>query len=272
MLSAGDGQQRGGTASVSEVLATRRFTASGEATILAIEPTRYWTYLTVAGQKVFEVSGRCDTCPYAFTKLVDTSTVDLQGLLAQLREGIDEIPDSALELMSRGLPSGDYLATLLDVDPVRVALGGDDDYFSTEQGGIWAPALTLEGGRHYPRTNYYRTRTRRQEPDAMFYEFIVPMQSETSPRRLQHWRERIGAGVTPVALALGLGEERQPAVWDGHPDVTRHLCVAHYLLDGHHRVEAAARDGHSVRLLTAYLLTDPVTPAEAVTQGFLRNG
>jgi hypothetical protein len=131
-----------------EVIAYQPFTATGEATVLSVEAPGHMIYLSVNGQASMEISSRCDTCPFAFTKLIDAPSVDLQGVIDHLHSGISTIGDDIIELLSRGLPSGEYIATLLEIEPTFTTFGQPDDYFSTEQGGIWEPALQYEGGRH----------------------------------------------------------------------------------------------------------------------------
>jgi hypothetical protein len=256
------------------VIAYQPFTATGEATVLSVEVLSHMVYLRVHGQVSLEISSRCDTCPFAFTKLLDAASVDLHGVIDRLHGGISTIGDDIIDFLVRGLPAGEYLATLLELEPTWTFFGQPDDYFSTEQGGIWAPELQSEGGRHFPRTDYYRTATTLVKPDAKFFEFVVPLHHPGSPQRVYDWKQRMQEGARPVALAVAFGEKRQPATWDGNPSVTTHLCVAHYLLDGHHRFAAAADAGIPIRLLSAYALggsvLPPWRPNEAVTATFLR--
>src|SRR5207244_2886295 len=76
---------------------------------------------------------------------------------------------------------------------------------------IWAPALSCEAGRHFPRTRYWRTASARTAPATMFHEFVVPLHGTRSHVRVLDWAERIQAGQRPVALSIALGERRQPA-------------------------------------------------------------
>ena len=53
----------------------------------------------------------------------------------------------------------------------------------------------------------------------------------------------------PTVLARGLVGDRGPANWDAQPDYTRHLVVTRYILDGHHKIAAAAQAGLAVQFL-----------------------
>jgi hypothetical protein len=46
----------------------------------------------------------------------------------------------------------------------------------------------------------------------------------------------------PTALGLGLADDRGPATWNDQPECSRHLVVTLHLLDGHHKVAAAAAE------------------------------
>jgi hypothetical protein len=56
----------------------------------------------------------------------------------------------------------------------------------------------------------------------------------------------------PTALAVATVDDRGPAVWDRQPQYTRHLIVTLYLLDGHHKVLAAAGAGLPVQFLALF--------------------
>ena len=54
----------------------------------------------------------------------------------------------------------------------------------------------------------------------------------------------------PTVLALGLVDDRGPANWGTtRPDYTRHLVVTLYILDGHHKMAAAAQAALAVQFL-----------------------
>ena len=50
----------------------------------------------------------------------------------------------------------------------------------------------------------------------------------------------------PNVLALGLVDDRGP---DAQPDYTRHLVVTLYILDGHHKIAAAAQAALAMQFL-----------------------
>jgi hypothetical protein len=76
-------------------------------------------------------------------------------------------------------------------------------------------------------------------------------------------------GRVPTALALSVLDVKQPADWEGEPEVTEHSVLAHYLLDGHRRINAAAREGLPTRLL-ALLALDLCGASEEQVERLLR--
>jgi hypothetical protein len=92
------------------LITTREFQATGDATILSFDHDDkkdwFWGYLSVDGRRRFEVTGRCDTCPFSFARLAESASVDLGRMAQRLRDGVDEISDPLIEVLSRGLPAG----------------------------------------------------------------------------------------------------------------------------------------------------------------------
>ena len=66
---------------------------------------------------------------------------------------------------------------------------------------------------------------------------------------VQTHRAALAEGSSATAVALSVLDVNQPANWEGNPPVNEHWCLAHYLLDGHHKLFAAAEAGLPVRLL-----------------------
>jgi hypothetical protein len=59
---------------------------------------------------------------------------------------------------------------------------------------------------------------------------------------------------------------KQPAVWSGEPTITSHSCLAHYLLDGHHKVFAASKAGLPLTLLAFLAIENGISSGEQIEQ------
>ena len=127
--------------------------------------------------------------------------------------------------------------------------GTAQDYFSNDQVTTWG-ADPGAGAADDPGTPYYRTFETPVRKDRHLYEFVVPMVPPT-------WNDHDtvadylrGDGVeSATAVAYSLLDVLQPAM-DEAEDYYEHWVLTHFLLDGHHKIEAAATAGRPIRLLS----------------------
>jgi hypothetical protein len=123
------------------------------------------------------------------------------------------------------------------------------DYFSHEQVTTWGvdPVVGLPED---PGTPYYRTFEAPVGKDRHLYEFVVPMVPPAwNDRQRAAEYSAAEAGEPGTAVGYSLLDALQPAM-DEADDYYGHWVLTHFLLDGHHKIEAAARDGRPVRLLS----------------------
>jgi hypothetical protein len=200
----------------------------------------------------FELSFWCGTCPFVFKRLEGSNeTVSLAHLERQLATGIEGLEEDVINRFAALLPVGNYVPLLLSVRPrlVRPLEGGD--YFAEEQvatfgiNGFW-------GLPEYPQTPYYRTYETPVDLDAHLFEFIVPMvpPSWNDRARVEEHRRRLTSSSHATAVAVSLLDVCQPAVDHESRDYFAHWALTHFLLDGHHKVEAAAEAEKPLQLLS----------------------
>ena len=70
---------------------------------------------------------------------------------------------------------------------------------------------------------------------------------------------------SPTAVAVSILDVCQPAEMEG-ADHYAHWCLTHFLLDGHHKMEAAARERHSLRLLSLLATGASLATSEQVAR------
>jgi hypothetical protein len=118
-----------------------------------------------------------------------------------------------------------------------VALFGIDGYY---------------GVPHYPKTPYYRLSTLAMPPEGLLIELGIPLHQPGTldPEVVDRYKQELQEGSTPAAFAVGVLDIRQPAVWKGKPEFTEHYVLAQYLLDGHHKMQAAAELGADIQVLS----------------------
>jgi hypothetical protein len=232
-----------------------------------------WTrYLTVRGQRWFEIGGGCDKCLFFFER-IQSERLSPVELADRLRSGQKLFDPNLLSTVDRLLPSGDYTVfeTLIQPKLTRPCL--PDDYFCHESLDLFG-LDSFTGVPHSPRTPYWRAGSTTLPSDAgawpgldgprprpanpkLFFHFVVPMDPPIhyDRERVDAYRAELEAGGTPAALGVSVLDIRSPAVesWDKRDDpnyvFAEHWCLATYLLDGHHKMQAAAEANKPIRLL-----------------------
>ena len=140
------------------------------------------------------------------------------------------------------------------------------DYFAEEQIATWG-LESFWGLPTYPRTPYYRTYETAVDADAHLYEFVVPMvpPSWNEPDRVTAYTDELTGGATPTAVAVSILDVCVPAIEQG-PDYYSHWALTHFLLDGHHKMQAAAETGRPVRLLSLLAVGAGLAAPDQVNQ------
>lgn len=205
--------------------------------------------LTLRGVPVFELNLWCGTCPALFKKLNEPETADLGVANQRLNAGLDTIDDDVLRAYRKALPKSDYTAVLLEVTPELIEPGSRVDYFSHEQVSTWGIDPVI-GSPDDPGTPYYRTFEAPVRADGHLYEFVVPMvpPAWNDGARVADYLMTVGPPPA-TAVTYSLLDVLQPAMDEGE-DYYEHWVLSHFLLDGHHKVEAAAAAGRPIRLLS----------------------
>ncbi|WP_033282195.1 hypothetical protein [Streptomyces sp. NRRL F-525] len=220
--------------------------------------------LVVDGEPAFELSYWCGTCPLLFRRLVTANQkLSLEDLREQLTGTLAEPGDGGvIDAFGALLPQGEYLPVLLRVEPRLVIPGREGDYFSGEQ--VDSSGIDQFWGLpEYPHTPYYRTFETAVDASAHLYEFVVPMVPPTwnDRERVEEYVELMDRGAVPTAVAVSTLDVCEPAIAFGD-DQSQHWGLTHFLLDGHHKLEAAATAGRPVQLLSLLALGEGLASAD----------
>lgn len=224
-------------------------------------------YLFLDGRPACHIGNVCDTCSFFFEKQEGaTGKVSPSRVSDLLRAGLRNLEvDFVQSAGSTVLPTGHYRVSLLRLTPEFVRPGEMSDYFSHEQLELWEVDQVV-GGPHDPKCEYYRGESRflgknlsasyrpfnNGGQSSQLFEFIIPI---TNPDLLDHervvfYRDRFVAGAESTALSISVLDIKGPATWEGDPAVNEHWCLAHYLLDGHHKIHAASLARKPITLLS----------------------
>jgi len=220
-------------------------------------------FITIEGKDAYHIGNICGTCSFFFERCEGANqSVNPRELQDQLTAGLTGLTDAQAAVLSELLPDGDYEAMLLHRIPRLVAPGDPDDYFCREQPVLWG-IDKFSGLPHNPRTNYYRGADMPLGDGAHLYEFVIPMfpTSWCDANRLSEFEELLRDGRRPTALAISVLDIKQPANWDEDTSVNSHWCLAHYIIDGHHKILAASRSQRPVGLLSFLALSRGVSTA-----------
>ena len=215
----------------------------------------------------FELSHWCGTCGFLFERLEGaTSTCSIDDIDRLLVDGLDGIDEQVIDRFGSLLPRGQYLPLLLRVQPSLVRPAGNGDYFAGEQVATWGLS-GFWGLPEYPRTPYYRTYETPVDSDAHLYEFVVPMvpPSWNDQERVAHYVAELARSPKLTAVAVATLDLCAPAV-DHGTDYYTHWGLTHFLLDGHHKMQAAATSERPLQLLSLLSIDASLCTPEEVSR------
>lgn len=216
-------------------------------------------YISIDGKHAYEIGNVCGTCSFYFNRLDGANqSVHPSELIEQLNEGFIDLDQKTIEKIAEIIPNGKYRVLLLTVHPKQIKLGTDQDYFSNEEIKLWG-VDGFWGLPHNPKISYYRGTDQPIKQDEKIFEFIIPIFPQTwlQPERVDFYKQKIAQGNIPTAICLSVLDIKIPAVWigDENPEYTGHWCLAHYLLDGHHKTFAAAELNKPITII-CFLATE----------------
>lgn len=223
-------------------------------------------YLTVGGKNAYHIGNICNTCAFFFERLEGANqSVNAQEVADALNDGVSELNPSLVNALAKIVPSQKYQVLLQKVQPKSIRLGGDGDYFAHEQVDLWG-VNGFWGLPHSPKIEYYRTVDLAVSPNELFYEFLVPMFPNTwlGAARINEYSDLLSNGKMPTAVAISVLDVKSPSDFEDGQEVTSHWCLTHYIIDGHHKVHAAALVKKPVTLISFLAIDRCISSAEEI--------
>jgi hypothetical protein len=249
--------------------------------VVAFRHTGWHANLTIGGECVFEYGHPCGTCGILFRKIGSVADRVSDSQAVELLGDLDSVPPPVvLRRLARILQPGVYYPSIVAGTVQLIASGASNDYFVTDVVrlfGFDAPFFndTEPAG---PGTSYYRLGVDRHldrtgsiygvvylRHKALVTAVVMPLQEPSSlnRERVEYWKRQHQAGRTLTAFAVAVLDRQAPAVTPAGADNTypyeEQLLLTLCLLDGHHRMQAAAELGVPVRILS--LLARDFSPA-----------
>jgi hypothetical protein len=234
---------------ITQPLSTIAFSTTGDGDV------EVWDrFLTVNGKQAYHLGNICGTCSFCFERMEGANAgIDVGELTTLLSKGLSCLSQDIVDKIAQLLPQSDYIVSLFKLQPELVQLSGQNDYFAVEQVQNEDGVDFFWGLPHYPKVPYYRVEGRSgvkildKSSFGAAFDFIVPMFPETflQSERITHYENALQDGLAPTAVALSVLDIKGPA-FSG----IDHWCLAHYVLDGHHKVAAAARAQRELTLVS----------------------
>jgi hypothetical protein len=228
-------------------------------------------FITYNNQQLFHIGNVCGTCNFFFHKLDITINEKLAPklLIQKLNEGITKLDKETVEQYSVLFPNDQYEVLLFEFKPKLVFPGDKNDYFSNDLFKTWEND-EIENQEeddddeenyidHKKATiEYYRGQDKPIKDEDKIYEFFIPIfqNSQLDEQRIKYYEDLVEAGQKPTVLALSFLDVKCPCFYptingiEVKPDYFTHWCFANYLIDGHHKIQAAYRKQKSITILT----------------------
>jgi hypothetical protein len=231
-------------------------------------PTGFDRYLTVQGEKAFHIGNVCGTCSFFFERLGGANqSLDVEAIVDHLNTGITKLGPPVIPALALIVPDGKYKVLLQEIHPHLVKPGESADYFVDEQVALWG-IDGFWGLPHSPKTEYYRLRTQTMTNNRGLFEFLVPMfpHNWLDQKRLAEYAVSYSKDVMPTAVSISVFDIKQPATGDSDEQITSHWCLAHYLIDGHHKVYAAVQENKPLTLVSFLAVDQGVSSEEEINE------
>jgi hypothetical protein len=225
-------------------------------------------FLTIEGKRAYHLGNICGTCRFFFERLEGANqSISATAIADRLNTGMAVSEPTFLTTLSQILPAGGYRVSSQTTLPQLITLGTPADYFVGEQIDLWG-IDSFWALPHHPRIAYYRGRSISLSGGRQLFEFIIPMFPYTwlNENRLSQYQQKMQQGVRPTAFTLSILDIKQPANWDGDLPVTEHWCLAHYLLDGHHKTYVAAHEKASLDMVSFLSIDESLASTDQIEQ------
>lgn len=209
-------------------------------------------FICIEGKKAYHIGNICGTCNYFFERLEGANQKISRKTI------IDEVGNKSIEINSdtyfeieKLMPVGKFYILRFTVHPRFIRIGTEHDYFTKED--IETFGLdSFWGLPHYPKTNYYREIDIEINERSKLYNFLIPIVPENwlDNNVINSYADKLNDGIIPTVIAISHIDVKEPADWDDDQKHTKHICFANYILDGHHKLFAAAKSGKPINLIS----------------------
>ena len=182
-----------------------------------------------------------------------------------MNEGIKSLDKKTIEKIAEIIPNGKYQVLFLTVYPRETELGTESDYFVNEEVKLWG-IDDFWGMPHNPKITYYRGTDQPIKQNEKVFEFLIPIFPQTwlDTTRVDFYKDQLNSGKIPTAISLSVLDVKAPAIWndDIKPEFIGHWCLAHYILDGHHKIFAATELNKPINIICFLAIEQGISETE----------
>jgi len=231
---------------------------------LEIDNSRWYCHLLVNGERIYEYGCPCGTCGIVFRKVGSINHQVSDPEAVQILGELNKIPSSKdLQRLARVLEPGIYHPLVIEGKVSSIEPGAANDYFASDVVrlfGLEPPEYKDSWG---PWTTYYKL-----GPDveiersgrisgphkALITSVVMPLHnpSQLDRERIDFWKGKHSEGDTLAGFALSVVDNQSPAMEPPDPTYKYKelFLFTNCLIDGQHRIQAAAELGVAVRILS----------------------
>lgn len=208
----------------------------------------WYRFLTWDKQQLIKIGNICETCGFFFEHINEDKKprYPLSDVRPELQDGLTDI-NYGIKAFSRLVPKGNYMAMHMQLEPKSVRDGQVSNYFKDEYATTWNDFSSPSND------DYYRCESLAIAPKEKVFEFVIPFQTRESlnEERVEFYKQLLSQGQRPTAIAIGVLDVNVSEEYHEEPQsLSTHWSFANYVLDGHHKLEAAAQTGTPISMLT----------------------
>jgi hypothetical protein len=211
----------------------------------------YRCYLDVDGEPYYGRGITCDTCCAIFQSVRDDKlplTPEQLSKRLEMGLGLWDVPQDIVDTVKPLLPRGKYIAALISAAPSL------------------APPRMSKGMSNFGVDFFWKGHFHRNQQE-IWNEIILPLYSKNrlNKKRVEFYKDRLKQCELPTALAFSIVDVHSPmeqyclTIDDARAlrgQVFLDWTLAHFLIDGHHKVMAASQLNMPITILSFMLVKD----------------
>lgn len=241
-----------------ELLQSRKIEIKSSGSIISFQKTgagrwKEWDrFIAIEGKKAFHIGNICGTCNFFFERLEGANQkISIETMIDEVGNKSVQLDTDTYYEIEKLIPVGNYYVLRLTVIPQFIKLGSDFDYFNKEDIGTFG-LNSFWGLPHYPKINYYREIDLEIDERSKLFNFLIPIVPENwlDNNVTEAYKIKLDSGLIPTAIAISHIDVKEPADWEDDQKHTKHICLANYILDGHHKLFCAANIGKPINLIS----------------------